>query len=1117
MGRSVCGLVTLLGLVLALGAAHAGAATIDPVFCPAGEITLRSDRLVARAKATGKLRSPANEFVVPAGAGIDPGNEAVTYYVEADHVPVFKGELAAGELAANADGTSFLFKQRVSGGPVGMGSSIRLRQQGNLFKLKVRMLGADLSALASASPVHIKQVLKIGEDCFSSILACTAKGAKIKCRPERSAQLRGRVEAQDGTPLAGAMLTAYDDSRLESITVFAQEDGRYEFPPLRPGNYRLRARRIGSEDGWGDPVTLIKRRKKRHDFTLAPAADTNAQLPASLWFPLLLDKWPSQTSRGDFTLSCGNCHQIGDWRFRRSETTAEWNAVIGRMLPRLPPFFQETRDNIHDALIDTYGEGAPPTPLLELPPPPSGEVLGAVIYEYGLGDESSRPSCHDLELGLDNIVYSDDMAWIDPRTGERGRFPLEGGAHSVERDSDGNMWITQASRDTLAFMNVTTGEFRYFPLPLIGEEQGSWPHTLRFDGQGRIWFSTTRSTHLTLFDPATEQFTYYPLPGSDPAEVGLSIPTTYGCDTAPDGTVWYSQLHGQRIGRFTPGLDTIKDWRPPFYGPRRLHVDAEGIVWVPGYGSGVLGRFDPAIERWKVYPLPTGRPGPEGFGYSETPYALNANRNNAEVWVTGTNSDTLIRFEPASQQFTAFPLPSPVSYTREVEFDSDNNVWTCTSSASPEAGVPGRGKFVKIELPPITALCGDGRVGGREECDDGNDDDCDACSNRCTRVKGCGDGTQCGAEDCDDGNDDDCDGCSSLCELEPGLLCGDFILRGDCGEECDPPEAGVCTESCTIAPVCGNGVIEDDQECDDGNDDDCDACSNRCTLVTGCGDGTLCGGETCDDGNANACDGCLPTCELEAAGYVCGDGILRIDCNEECEPPSDVSPVCSYDCRNGPAAPLGTRHLSFGGPTFSSALGTSVALGTLEGEFDLVGGAPGADGITTLSVTQPFIYRAAILGGAFGYMCFNISSCSGSVDCNGGTAVGVEVIRDSEGPGEQGNPPVTTTGLGPDAGPGAVELSCEQAFFQIPGGQGDDCTIQTYPPETTVVYTTGQTEGRWLNANARIGTGELSFSGENFVCEGWTIEDGPGALAGSFLIENDPQAGDTANISVIDD
>ena len=175
------------------------------------------------------------------------------------------------------------------------------------------------------------------------------------------------------------------------------------------------------------------------------------------------------------------------------------------------------------------------------------------------------------------------------------------------------------------------------------------------------------------------------------------------------------------------------------------------------------------------------------------------------------------------------------------------------------------------------------------------------------------------------------------------------------------------------------------------------------------------------------------------------------------------------------------------------------------------------DGITSLSVPQPFIYRAAILGGSFGYMCFNISTCSGTIDCNGGTAVGVEVVQDSAGQGQQGNPVVTTTGLGGDGGPGAVLLSCQQAFFQIPGGQGDDCTVQTYPPETTVVYTTGQTEGHFLNAYVQIGTGQISISGENFVCQDWTSEDGPGQLAHTFLLEDDPQAGDTANVTIIDD
>ena len=117
----------------------------------------------------------------------------------------------------------------------------------------------------------------------------------------------------------------------------------------------------------------------------------------------------------------------------------------------------------------------------------------------------------------------------------------------------------------------------------------------------------TKSNHVARFDPPTAQFTYYRLPEADPAEGGLSIPVAYGCDIAPDETVWWSQLFGDRIGHYrSRHRRRCTAWRPPFYGPRRLGADQDGIVWVPGYGSGVLGRFDPAIERWKVYPLPTG-------------------------------------------------------------------------------------------------------------------------------------------------------------------------------------------------------------------------------------------------------------------------------------------------------------------------------------------------------------------------------------------------------------------------------------------------------------------------------------------------------------------------------
>ncbi|HEX5100735.1 MAG TPA: DUF4215 domain-containing protein [Polyangiaceae bacterium] len=59
--------------------------------------------------------------------------------------------------------------------------------------------------------------------------------------------------------------------------------------------------------------------------------------------------------------------------------------------------------------------------------------------------------------------------------------------------------------------------------------------------------------------------------------------------------------------------------------------------------------------------------------------------------------------------------------------------------------------------------CGDGRIQAGETCDDGNRDDTDTCTNRCTKAS-CGDGSlYAGLEKCDDGNATAGDGCSVVC------------------------------------------------------------------------------------------------------------------------------------------------------------------------------------------------------------------------------------------------------------------------------------------------------------------------------------------------------------------
>lgn len=64
-------------------------------------------------------------------------------------------------------------------------------------------------------------------------------------------------------------------------------------------------------------------------------------------------------------------------------------------------------------------------------------------------------------------------------------------------------------------------------------------------------------------------------------------------------------------------------------------------------------------------------------------------------------------------------------------------------------------------------------------------------------------------------------------------------------------------------PVCGDGIVQLGEECDDGNLDPVDGCEPDCTQTPVCGDGTVQTGEECDDGNVLPDDGCDAVCLLE--------------------------------------------------------------------------------------------------------------------------------------------------------------------------------------------------------------------------------------------------------------
>jgi fibro-slime domain-containing protein len=196
--------------------------------------------------------------------------------------------------------------------------------------------------------------------------------------------------------------------------------------------------------------------------------------------------------------------------------------------------------------------------------------------------------------------------------------------------------------------------------------------------------------------------------------------------------------------------------------------------------------------------------------------------------------------------------------------------WTC-----PEAGPCAN-----------NAVCGNGSLSASETCDDGNTTDGDGCSANCQMVEAgwqcrvpgkkcvplCGDGvivqSAVATEACDDGNAMNDDGCSSTCLIEPNWSCAGT--------------PSVCTKA-----QCGNSMVETGESCDKGMENglfygDGTGCSKTCTnepkcrdadgktraCDTACGDGNIDEGEDCDDGNQLDNDGCSKACKVEG-GFTC--------------------------------------------------------------------------------------------------------------------------------------------------------------------------------------------------------------------------------------------------------
>ncbi len=225
------------------------------------------------------------------------------------------------------------------------------------------------------------------------------------------------------------------------------------------------------------------------------------------------------------------------------------------------------------------------------------------------------------------------------------------------------------------------------------------------------------------------------------------------------------------------------------------------------------------------------------------------------------------------------------------------------------------------DMPPDmpSGQCGNGIIEGGEQCDDGNDDEADACASDCTLT--CGNGVLGTNEQCDTAIPAGMPGaCPTSCD--DGDACTTETLQGtDCEATCVTGTIAACIDADGCCPstcdanddddcsaMCGNGAVEPNEACDGNCPTTCDD-QNACTADSSSGSAATCD-VMCTNAAITACtdaDGCCPAaCDAtndDDCSASCGNGTVEAPetCDGNCPTSCDDGNVCTTDSLQGSA------------------------------------------------------------------------------------------------------------------------------------------------------------------------------------------------------------------------
>ena len=369
---------------------------------------------------------------------------------------------------------------------------------------------------------------------------------------------------------------------------------------------------------------------------------------------------PDGDGKATVQAACGVCHSMSQVT-NAGHDREEWNTVLHMMVNVGAPVPENQFDTVLDYLVKNFPEK--PHPEAKIIP---GSV-DVTVKEWVVPTPGSRP--HDPMYASDGTVwYSGQMANVlghfDPKTEtfKEYKLPPKSGPHGLVQDREGNIWYTANFAAYVGKLDPKTGEVTKFPMP---DPKGRDPHTPLFAPNGNLYLTLQGANMVARVNPTTGEvkMNTSPTPKSNP----------YGMVIDSKGNPWFVEFGAPKIARIDPNTLEIHEVQLPHEEsrPRRVAITTDDVIYYSDYSRGYLGMYDIKTGAIKEWPSPGGP--------KSQPYGITIVKGIVWYSESNTKPNTIVRFDPKTEKFQTWAIPSGGGVVRNMVHTPDGNLWIACS------------------------------------------------------------------------------------------------------------------------------------------------------------------------------------------------------------------------------------------------------------------------------------------------------------------------------------------------------------------------------------------------------------------------------------------------------